>query len=168
MAGIIFYAGAKAHFLHHLQIVFRAHFKALGLQQLAMLLKPGDPLAQFLANRQQRWPQFLRRRHELFARINGHCRKRFDFFPGQRLKPCNLFNLIAKKFHPQGIFPPRRANLDRIAPHAKLAARKFNIVARILQIDQPVKKMVARHFPTGTNGDHHRLVIFLAADAIDA
>ncbi len=50
---IIFDAGAKTHFLHHFQIVFRAHLDALGLEQFPARLEPRDALAQFLANGQQ-------------------------------------------------------------------------------------------------------------------
>jgi len=57
----------KAHFLHHFEVIFGAHFDALGLQQLALFLEPGDALTSFLANREQGGAQFFGWCDELFA-----------------------------------------------------------------------------------------------------
>jgi hypothetical protein len=75
---------------------------------------------------------------------------------------------LAGKLDPQAVFPPRRTQLDRVPAHAELAARELDIIAVVLQIDEPVQKMIARNLHPYANRNHHRLVILLAADAVDA
>src|SRR5207249_3958943 len=130
-ARIILNPGAETHFLHHLKVIFSAHFEALGFEQLAVLLKPTDALAQFLANRQQRRAQLLGGRDELFARINRDGGKRFDFVAGQRLEARDPFDFVAEKLDPQGVFAASGAKLDRIAAHTKLASGELDVVARV-------------------------------------
>ena len=168
MAGVVFDTRAEAHFLHHFQVVLGAHFDALGFEQLALRLEPGDAPAQFLADGQQGGPQIFGGRHELFGRVNPHRLERLGFFARQGLEARQPLDFVAEEFHPQRILPPGRAQFHRVAAHAELAADKFNVVARILKIHKPAQEMVARHFFADADGDHHRLVIFLAADAVDA
>ena len=134
VAGIILNPGAETHFLHHLKVIFGAHLKPLGFEQLAVLLKPTDALAQFLANRQQRRAQLLGGCDELFARINRDGGKRFDLVAGQRLEARDPFDFVAEKLDPQGVFAASGAKLDCIAAHAKLAAGELDVVASVLQV----------------------------------
>src|SRR5262249_24078527 len=117
---------------------------------------------------QQRGPQFFGRRDKLFSWINSHRFERLDFVAGQRLKPRDPFDIIAKKFDAQRVFPSRRAEFDRVAPHTELTAPELDVVARVLQVSQPMQEMVASHPQPGTNRDHHGFVILLAADAVYA
>ena len=168
MPGIILDAGTETHFLHHLQVIFGAHFEPLSFEQFPILFEPGDPLAELLANGQQRRAQLLGGCDELFARINRDGGKRFDFVAGQRLEARDPVDFVAEKLDPQGVFAASGAKLDRITAHAKLAAGELDVVARVLQVHQPVKEMVASQLHGGANRDDHRLVIFLAANAINA
>ena len=51
MPRIILDAVAEAHLLHHLEIVFRAHFEPLRLEQFALRFELDDALVQFVADR---------------------------------------------------------------------------------------------------------------------
>ncbi len=70
VARIIFDAGAKAHFLHHFQVVFRAHLDALGFEQFAVLLKLRDAVAEFLADGEDGALHLVAGGDELFRREN--------------------------------------------------------------------------------------------------
>ena len=48
VAGVVLDAVAEADLPHHLQVVLGAHAQALGLEQLALLLEPGQPLLQLV------------------------------------------------------------------------------------------------------------------------
>ena len=87
---------------------------------------------------------------------------------GQRFEPGQPLDRVAEKLDPQGILTPRRAQFDRVATHPELAAHGFDVVPRVLQIHEPAQEMVARHFLAHPDRNHHRLVILLAADAVDA
>jgi len=87
--------------------------------------------------------------------------------PGIFVRLCTD-RIDADSHDPQGVFAASGAKLDRITAHAKLAAGELDVVARVLQVHQPVKEMVASQLHGGANRDDHRLVIFLAANAINA
>jgi len=57
--GSSFRSPSRSHFLHHFQVVFGPHFDALGFEQLALCLEPGDAPAQFLADGKQGGPQLF-------------------------------------------------------------------------------------------------------------
>src|SRR6266436_3754632 len=75
---------------------------------------------------------------------------------------------LAKELDPQSVFAPGGTDLDGVAAHPELAAGEFDVIARVLQIHQPVQQVLARDFHPGANRDDHRLIILFAADAIDA
>ena len=68
---IILNAGANAHFLHHFKVVFRPLLDALGFEQFAVLLKPRDAFAEFLADGENGALQFVAGCDELFSGKNG-------------------------------------------------------------------------------------------------
>ena len=137
VARVIFDAGAEAHFLHHFQVVFGAHLDALGFEQLAVLLEPGDALAQFLADGQNGAFHLVAGRDELFGRENGDGVERFDLVSRQRLEAGEALDFVAEKLDAQPVLAPGGTQFHRVAAHAELAAREFDVVAVVLQIHQP-------------------------------
>ena len=168
MARVIFDARANAHFQHHFQVIFRPHLETLGFQQFAAPLEPGDAFGQFLANGQRRAFDFVHGRDELFARINRNARQRFDSMAGQGIEPRDALNPVAEELDAQRVFGPGGAKLDGIAAHAKLAAGELEVVPAVLQVHDAFEELLARDFLPGADRDHHRFVILLAADAVNA
>ncbi len=144
MARIIFNAGAKTHLEHHLQIVLRAHFDALGLNELVVFLEPGDPVRQFFADAENGPFNFVHRRHELFAGEHGYTLQPFEQLAGERFEPADALHLFAEKLDAQGIFAIRGAQLHRVAARAKFAPREFDVVPLVLQVDELTQKLLAR------------------------
>src|SRR5437868_14724306 len=107
-----------------------------------MFFKPRDPFAQFLANRKQSRPELLGGGNELFAGINRHRLERINLVARHRLKTGDALNLLAKKLDPQSVFAASGTDLDGVAAHSELATREFNVIARVLQIDQPVQEVL--------------------------
>ena len=105
---VIFDAGAEAHLLHHLQVVFRAHLDALGLEQFAVLLEPGDALAQFLANGQQGAAAASARgvTNCLPGKMITDLR-RLGLVPGQRLEAREPLDVVAEKLDAQRVLASR-------------------------------------------------------------
>ena len=143
MARIIFNPGTEPHFLHHFQVVLRPHLDPLRLQQPAVALEPPDALAQLLADGEDGALHFIARGHELFRRENHVRLERFQLVARQRFKARQPFDFIAKKFHPQTVLAPGRPDLDRIAAHPEIAALEGTVIARVLEVHQAGKKLVA-------------------------
>ena len=59
---VVLDAVAVADLLHHLEVVLRAHAQALRLEQLALLLEPGQPLLQLGLDADDRLRASARRR----------------------------------------------------------------------------------------------------------
>ncbi len=168
MARIIFNAGAEAHLLHHFEIVFRAHLDALGFEQLAVFLEPRDAFAQFLADGEDGALHLFIRRHELRGRENHRVDGRFQLVSRQRLKARDAFDLVAEEFDAQRILAAGGAKFHRIAADTELAALEGDVVARVLQVHEAGEELIARQGLPGMDRDDHRLVILLAARAVDA
>ena len=86
----------------------------------------------------------------------------------QGIKLRDAIDAVAKKLDPQRVLTARRPKLDGIAAHAKLAAPEFDVVAAVLKVHDPFEELVAGHFQSHADRDHHGFVILLAADAVNA
>ena len=166
--GIILDAGTEAHLLHHFQIVFRPHLDALGFEQLAVFLEMHDAFAQFFADGQRGAFHFVAGGDELFRRKNHRVGGRFQLVACERIEARDAFDLLAEEFDAQGVLAAGGAEFNRVAAHAKLAALEGDVVAVVLQIHKAGKKLLARQRLADMHRDDHRLVIVLAARAVDA
>ena len=104
----------------------------------------------------------------MFARINRNPRQRLELAPGQRIESGDALDLVAEELDPQRVFGPRRTKLDGVAAHPKLAAGELDIVPVVLQVHDPFQELLAGDLLSHANRYHHRFVILLAADAINA
>ncbi len=168
VARVILDAGAEAHLLHHLQIVFRAHLDALGLEQLAFLLEPRDAIAQFLADGEDGAFKFLGRGDELFSGINGDGVVLLQRITKQRIEARDAIDLVPEEFDTQAVLRIAGAQFHGVTAHAEFAALERDVIAAVLDIDEATEELVARDFLAHLQRDDHGLVVFLAAGAIDA
>ena len=86
----------------------------------------------------------------------------------QRLEPRDFLDFIAEKLQAQAILAPGRPDFHRVAAHAEIAALEGDVVAVVLQIHQPRQELLARSGLPHAQRNHQRLVILLAADAVNA
>ncbi len=63
--------------------------------------------------------------------------RRLRRFAGQRLEAGDALDFVAEEFDAQAVLGAGGAQLDHVAAHAELAALEGDVVARVLQIDQP-------------------------------
>src|SRR3954467_2992508 len=104
VARVIFDAGTKTHFFHHFEVVFRAHLYALSFKQFSVLLEPGNAVAQFLTDSEERRAELVGWSNELLGGIDGHRIQRFELFSSQRLESGQTLDFIAKEFDAQSVF----------------------------------------------------------------
>ena len=103
----------------------------------------------------------------MFARINRGVRQVLDLVARERLELRQSLDRVAEEFDAQRIFPIRRANLHRVPAHAEVAALERDVVARVLEIDEAREELVARQFHVHVQRNDQRLVILLAANAVN-
>ena len=80
----------------------------------------------------------------------------------------NALDLVAEEFDADR--PPRpidRVNLHRVAAHAEMIARKFEVVALVADLDKLFGQLVARLDHAGAQGDDHVLIVDRVAQAVD-
>jgi len=168
VARVVLDAGAKAHLFHHLEVVFGAHLDALGLEELAVFLKPDDAFAQFLADGEGGDLELVVGGDELFGGEDGDGGEVFDFVAGEGFEAGEALDLLAEKFEAQAVLAPGGTDLHGVAANAEVAALEGDVVAGILEIDEPAEELVAGEGAADGDGDDHGGVVLLAADAVDA
>ena len=94
--------------------------------------------------------------------------ERLDFATGERVEPGDALDFLAKEFHAQAVFASGGPDFDGIAAHAEMAALEGDIVAVVLEADEAGEELFARNAAAHAHGNNHFLVIFLAADAVNA
>src|SRR5438045_2691530 len=142
MTRVILDSGTEPHFEHHLEVVFGPHLDALGLEEFPVLLEPGDAVRKFLANRGDCPFDFVTGCYELFGRINGDPRKGFGRVAGERVEAGDAFDLVPKEFDAQSIFPVSGAEFHGVTAHTESTAIEFNVVPRILKVDEAVEQNI--------------------------
>ena len=158
--GIVFDSFAHADFFKHFHIVFGALAYSLRFQQLALLLKPPDPLLHFafyIANSSV----------HTFSVDNivgggvycGMGKGAFDL-SGQGVYFAYTVDLVSEKFHSYGVFH-RVCGEDfhNVSPDPEFVSGKVNIVALILYVHKAAKQIVSVHFLTRAERNHHIFIV---------
>ena len=96
--------------------------------------------------------------------------ERLDLVAGQRLEARDALDFLAEKFHAQAVLASGGADFHRVAAHAEIGrARTRCRCASYCKSTRRVQELFARQSACPTRiGMHHRLVILLAADAVNA
>jgi hypothetical protein len=168
MSGIIFDAGAEAHFEHHFEVIFGARFNALGFEEFAAGFEPGDAFGQFLADGEGCPFDFVHGGDELFGRIDGEGGELLEGMAGKGIEAGQTLELVSEELEAEGVLGVSRAQFDGIAADAELAAFDLDVVTVVLEIDESFEELFAGDFLADADGDDHGFVVFLAADAVDA
>ena len=169
IAGIILDAGAVADLPHHLDVVIGALGDALGLQVLALrrealhrvlqiLLDDGDVLLQVALVRRV----VGRGEHRAVGQAGQH-------MPADHVDLADPVDLVAEELDAQTMLVHAGGDdLDHVAPHPEGAARKLDVVALVLDVDQLAQEVVPLQHHAGTQGDHLAFVLAGVTHRINA
>jgi len=168
MPCVVFYALAGADLSQHLHVVSRSLFNPLGFQQLAPVLEPLDPLFQFLFDGHHGLLHILFRGHVMGCRIDGHVLAHSKDLAGDRVHLFDRFHLIAEKFDPDRFIVAGRIDVDDVAADPEGAALKTQVIAGVLNVDQPAQDVLPRFLHARPQRQHLVLVVERAAQSVDA
>ena len=88
------------------------------------------------------------------GRVDGHVPRLVEDLAADRVEVHDLFDLFAPQLHADGGVLRGRPDLDGIAAHAELAARRLEVVARVLDVDQLAQHLVAVDGVADAEQDH--------------
>ena len=154
IAGIVFYAAAKANFPHHLQIKRGSLLYPLRLQKPVRFFKRFYLLVHIRLDMLHGCLQFglaggiVRSGKQHGMVQNPHS------MPGDGIHLADAFNLVAEKLNPNGALAVAgRKYLQHIALHAKRAAHKVDVVSLVLNFHQMADDIVPVSPHAGTQGN---------------
>ena len=144
VAGVVFNALAEPHFMHHFQIVIRAHFDPLGFEQFVLRLEFGNAALHFLADRHHRLFHLVARCGKLFRGKEDVRLESFHDRACQRINAADAFDFVTEKLQPDGgLFEIRGMDLYHIAAHPELATTECDVVPLEHQLAQHVDQGIA-------------------------
>ncbi len=169
IARVILDAGAGAGRFHHFQIVERALFEPLRLEQAAGGVELVEPLPQFELDAGNRLQQRRPRRHVMRIGVDFDEFELVGLLPGERIEFVDRFHLVAEQRDPPGaILIMRRENLDGVAAHPERAAIEIAGGALVLQRDQIGEQLALIELFAGLDRERHRRIGLDRADTVDA
>ena len=165
---VVLDAVAVADLLDHLEVVLRAHAQALGLEQLAFLLEPRQPLLQLGLDADHRFAHPLVACDVVGGREHLRALHVAERLAGERIDHRQPIDRVAEHLDAQHCLFVRRVHLDGVAAHAELAAAKCHVVAIELQVDQAPQD--AAHVVVDADAEVEQLPLVLlgVAHAVDA
>src|SRR5205085_2242394 len=142
--------------------------QALRFEQLA----PGDklrlPIVEFFLDRLDGALERILRHDVMRLGIDGQPLMGFEDFAEQRVNRRNGFDLIAPELNANRSLLIDRIDLDDVAARAKGAARKLDVVARILNLDELLEQRRARQLLAFFNEYDQAIIRVGVAETVDA
>ncbi len=145
MHRVVLDAGTKAHGLEHLDVKARTLLQALSLKQLAVIPKLLQAAAQLCIYALKRVLNAGTARDIVACRPNGCGLIGDELLTGNLVDLGYGVDLVAKKLDAQEVVAIRREHVYDIAAHAKSAAYWLVVIAIVLDVDEPVDKLIAVH-----------------------
>ena len=169
IAGIILDAGTGAGGAEHFQVEFGALLQALGFQQLAFLLHPGEAFLELGLDLDHGLVERRARRDIVGIGVE------FDRFQlghglaGERVEFGDLLDLVAEKPDPPGaVVVVGREDFQIIAANAEGAADEGGVIAGVLQVDELAHDGARIGDVAGLQLEGHRRIGLDRADAVNA
>ena len=165
---VVLDAGAGADLAHHLDVVRRAHPQPLRLEQLALLLEGRELLLELVLDAGDRPLHPLRagdvvgRREDVELVVLG------DHLAGDRVQRHQPLDLVAEELDADGVLLVDREDLEGVAADPEGAAGEGQVVAGVLDLDQPAQHRVAVHLLADLEPEHPVDVLLRGAEAVDA
>ena len=158
----------KAHRLEHLEVVHRALFESLSLEQLVLFVVVEEALLQLCANALTGLLNTLLSRDVMTRRIDHGLFGTRDDFPAQGIDLCDRVDLISEELDANGELPfVLRKNLDDVAANTERTAMEIMIISGVLHVDQTTQQIVAIECHARLDIDVHRPVILGRAQAVN-
>ncbi len=155
--------------LQHLQVEGGALLHPLGLEQLAVGDQLVDPRLELGLDAGDRLLQGRPRGDVVAVGIDGDRVEGGDLLAGERIDLPDRLDLVAEHRQPPcPVLHVRREHLDHVAVDPEGAAEQVDVVAPVLELDQPFEQLAALHPLAGLQADDHLRVGLDRADAVDA
>ena len=168
IARIVLDAGAASGRFHHFEIVQRALFKPLRLQQAAGGVQFVEPPLEFGLDAGDRLQQRRPRRDVVRIRVDLHEFQIVGLLAGQRIELLDLVDLVAEQVNAPGtVFIVRREDVDGVAAHPERTAREV-AGPLVLQRHQIGEQLPLIDLVALLDGEGHRRIGLDRADAVDA
>ena len=141
MHRVVLDTGAASDLAQHLEVVAGAHPQPLRLQQLALALELGQTICELGLDPLDRLREAL-----LVGDVVGGGKQRehlelLDDLSGERVDAADALYLITEELYPDRPLLVRGKDLDRVAAHPELVAGKREVVALVLQLDEPAQDL---------------------------
>ena len=137
VSAVVLNAFAEAHLMEHFQVKERSFADSLSFKQLAAFYEFCLLVSELIFDSFNSAKNIVSRRDVVRRRINGEAVYLLTCFTGQRIEEVHCFDFVIEKFDTQRHFRVfRRKHVDRIAADAELTARKFHVVALVLDAHQ--------------------------------
>ena len=133
----------EAELLQHLDVVLRALQQPVGLELLAALLKPGEPLVELGLDLEHGALERLLLGRVVARRPDRDVVDVVVDLAGQRVEVMDRLDLVAEQVDPIGGLDPGREDLEHLALGAEGAAGERGLVARVLHPDELAEELVA-------------------------
>ncbi len=156
---VVLDAVAIANFLHHLEVVLRAHSQSLRLEQLALFLEGGETLLEFgfdagdgLGHAFRVGDVVGRGEHHQLVEV-GHLLTR------ERIDDADGLDLVAEQLDADRRLVVGGMDLDGVAPDPELAPHQVHVVSLVTHVDQGPQDRPLVMFLAATHGQHLRPVL---------
>ena len=137
MARVVLDAGAHTDLAQHLEVVGGAHPQPLRLEQLALLLEPGETLRQLHLDAVDGALHVLVGRDVVRGGEQHQPLELLDDLAGERVDRRDALHLVAEERDPDATLLVGGEHLDGVAPHPELVPGEVEVVALVLQLDEP-------------------------------
>ena len=165
---VVLDAAAEPHLAQHLEVVAGAHAQAFGLEQLALGVEQRQTLVELFLDRDDRALHAVvgrdvvgRRERRVIDDVVG------DDLARQRVELADALDLVAPPLDPIAGLLVRREDLQGVARDAERAARAADLVALVLDVDQPLHRELHRDLGAAVDAEQLPLVLVGRAQAVD-
>ncbi len=166
--GIVLDTRAETDLAHHLDIVGGAHPQPLGLQQLALAFHFSEPVGKLRLDTSNRPFHPFRTGHVMGGREDGHLARVTDDLAGERMQVGQPFDLVTEHLDPDGEFLVDGEHLDGVTTDPERPPGEGDVVAGVLDVDEPTQQPVAVDLLPDPQPDHALDVLLGGAQAVDA
>ena len=168
VAAVVLDARAHAGLGQHLEVVLGADPEALGLEQLALLLELLEALAQLHLDGADGALDYVVAGDVVRGRIDGHVLHLLSHLAGQHVEGDDAVDRVAEELDSQRLLLVGRVDLHRVTPGPEGAPDEVDVVAGVLQVDQPAQHVALVHLLAHRDAEDAVAVLVGRAQSIDA
>ena len=167
--GVVLDAGAEACLPQHLDVEVGPLRDALGFNQLVLPLEEAHSLFQLFLDIVTGGLYLVHGHHVVGGREDGDVTQHRVHPAGEGLHLGDAVDFVPEELNPDEVVPALgRVYLYDVPVHPKAPSVHVHLVAGVLDVHQLPQHLVAVLHHPGAQGDHHALVFFRAAQAVDA